>query len=149
MYHYCEWHGGEQIIVLLNLDGKPHFRAIYDIYTVTRNELKTVLNMSAQAGQSGVVNTSSVELTDQDDFQKVKRRNRHISNYTSQIAKKSAKPVPASTAVNLPLRTVLTRKFLAPVRTTDMDTARTWRLLAQRIHYRNSRLPENHVGRYQ
>jgi hypothetical protein len=71
----------------ISLDRKPHFRAFYDMYTVTPTELKTVLKMSAQAGQSGVVNTTSVESTSQDDFREVKRRKRLISNYTSKIDK--------------------------------------------------------------
>jgi hypothetical protein len=29
------------------LDGKPLFRALYDIYTVTLNELKAILTVSA------------------------------------------------------------------------------------------------------
>jgi hypothetical protein len=47
---------------------------------------------------------------------------RHISNNTSQRAKKSAKPVLTSAAIKLPLEIVLTRNFFAPLRTTDMDT---------------------------
>jgi hypothetical protein len=47
--------------------------------------LKDVLKMSAEAGQSGAVNKTSVESTAQnDDFQEVTRR-------TSQTAKKSSK----------------------------------------------------------
>jgi hypothetical protein len=43
-----------------------------------------------------------VKSTSQDDvFQEVKRHKRHISNNTSQTAKKLTKPVPTSTAVKL------------------------------------------------
>jgi hypothetical protein len=38
-----------------SLDGKPLFRALYGIFTVTLNEPKAVLKVSAQTGQSGVV----------------------------------------------------------------------------------------------
>jgi hypothetical protein len=70
-------------------DGKPLFSAPYGMYIVTPNELKAVLKMSAQEGQSGAVNKTSVESTAQDDdFQEIKRRKRHIYNATSQIAKK-------------------------------------------------------------
>jgi hypothetical protein len=57
-----------------------------------------------------------------DDFPEVKR---HISNNTSQRDKKSIKPVPASGALKMPPKAVLTRKLLAPLRTTDMDKETT------------------------
>jgi hypothetical protein len=76
------------------LDGKPLFSTPYGKYTVTLNELKAILKVSAQAGISGAVNKTSVESTAQDDdFQEVKRRKRHIYNDTSQTVKKSTKPV--------------------------------------------------------
>jgi hypothetical protein len=81
--------------------------------------------VSAQAGQSGAVAKTSVESTAQDNFQKVKRHKRYISNKTSQATKKSTKPVPTSTAVKLPPKAVLTHNFLAPLRTTDMDMKAT------------------------
>jgi hypothetical protein len=60
------------------------------MYTVTLNELKAVLKVSAPTGQSGIVSNTSVESTAQGDgFQKVKIRKRHISNDTSQTAKNS------------------------------------------------------------
>jgi hypothetical protein len=37
------------------LDGKPLFSAIYNMYTVTLNELKAILKVRAQPGQSGVM----------------------------------------------------------------------------------------------
>jgi hypothetical protein len=60
-----------------------------------------------------------------DDFQEIKRRKRHISDNYSQTAKKSTKPVPIAAAVILLLKVVLTRNFFAPLRTTDMDTMTT------------------------
>jgi hypothetical protein len=48
--------------------GKPLFRSLYDMYTVTLNELKAILKTSAQARQSGVVNITSVTSTAQDYF---------------------------------------------------------------------------------
>jgi hypothetical protein len=104
------------------VDRKPLFSALYGIYTVTLNELK----VSAQAGQSGAVNKTSLESRVLDDnFQEVKRRMRHFSNDTSQTAKKSNKSVPTSTAVKLPPKPVLTRNFFAPLTTTDMGTGTT------------------------
>jgi hypothetical protein len=40
------------------LNGKLLFSALYGIYSLTFNELKTVLKVSAQAGQSGAVTKS-------------------------------------------------------------------------------------------
>jgi hypothetical protein len=59
------------------------------------------------------------------DFQDVKEHKTHNSNVTSQSAKKSTKPVPASAAYKLPPKTVLSRNFFAPLRTTDIDTQTT------------------------
>jgi hypothetical protein len=105
------------------LDGRPLFNILYGIYAITLNELKAVLKVSAQEGQSGAVNKTSVETTLQDDdFQEVKKRRRHISNNTSQTAKKSTKPVSASSAIKTPPKVALTHNFFAPLRTTVMDT---------------------------
>jgi hypothetical protein len=59
------------------------------------------------------------------DLHEVKRHKRHISNNTVQTAKKSIKPVPASAAVKLPPKVVLTCNFFTPLRTTDMDMETT------------------------
>jgi hypothetical protein len=55
----------------------------------------------------------------------MKRRERHGSNNTSQIAKKQTKPVPGPAALKLPPKAVLTRNFFTPLGTTDMDTETT------------------------
>jgi hypothetical protein len=63
------------------LDGMPLFSALYGVYRATLNKLKAVLKMSAQAGQDNTVNKTSVESVAQDDdFQELKRRKRHLSN---------------------------------------------------------------------
>jgi hypothetical protein len=88
------------------------------------NELKAFLNVNAQAGQSGVVNKTSVDSTAQnDDFREVKRRKRHIYKGTSQTVNKSTKSVPTSTAVKLPPKAVLSSTFFAPLRTDDTTGA--------------------------
>jgi hypothetical protein len=62
------------------------------MYTVTLNELKAVLKVRAQAGQSGTVNKTSLEsMAVDDDFRELKRCKRHISSDTSQTARKSTK----------------------------------------------------------
>jgi hypothetical protein len=67
-----------------SLDGEPLLSALY-IYTATLNELKTILKVSAQAGQSGAVHTNSVESTAQDDnVQEVRDARCVISNDNSQ-----------------------------------------------------------------
>jgi hypothetical protein len=108
------------------LDGKLLLSALYGMYTVSLNELKAVLKVSAQAGQSGAVNKTSAESTAQDDdFQEVKRRKRHISNYTWRTAYKSTKPIQTSEAFKLLPKEMLTRTFFAPLRTTEMITETT------------------------
>jgi hypothetical protein len=58
------------------------------MYTVALNELLTLLNVNAQAGQSGAVTKTALESAAcDDDFEEVKRRKRHICNDTSQTAK--------------------------------------------------------------
>jgi hypothetical protein len=66
------------------IDGKPLFGALFGMHTVTLNELKAMMNVSAQAGRSGIVNKTSVEsMAQDDDLQEVKRWKRHTSNNTS------------------------------------------------------------------
>jgi hypothetical protein len=65
------------------LDGKPLFSTLYGKYMVILKDLKAVLKVNVLAGQSGIVNKTSVESTGQDeDFQEVNRPKRHISNNT-------------------------------------------------------------------
>jgi hypothetical protein len=93
------------------------------MYAITMNELKAVPKLSAQEGQSGTLNKTSVDSAAQDDdFHEVKRCKRHTSNNT---AKKLTKPVPTSAAVKMLPKSVLTRNFFTPLRTTDMDTETT------------------------
>jgi hypothetical protein len=113
------------------LDGKLLFSALYGMYAIALNELKTVLKVSAPAGQSRAVNKISLKPTAQDDdFQEVKRSKSYISNDTSQAAKKSTKSVAISTAVKLPPKAVLTRNFL------HLSEIMTWtrELQEQRTH---------------
>jgi hypothetical protein len=93
------------------------------MYTVTLIELMAV---SAQAKHSDTVNkTSSESMAQDDNFRKVKKRKRHNFNDASQSAKNSTKRVPISAAVKLPPKAMSTCNFLAPPRTTDMDTETT------------------------
>jgi hypothetical protein len=108
------------------LQGKLLFSALYGIYTLTLNELKAVLKVKAQTGKCGAVTKTSLESAAHDDnFQEVKRCKRHISNDTSQTAKKLITSAPKSAAGKLPTKTVITRNFFAPLRTNDMDTEST------------------------
>jgi dsDNA-specific endonuclease/ATPase MutS2 len=95
------------------LDGKTLSSALYGMYAVTLNELKAILKVSAQVGQSDAVNKTSVESTTQDDnFQEVRRHKRHISNNTLQTAKNSTKPVQTSAAVKMPPKAVVNLQLL-------------------------------------
>jgi hypothetical protein len=97
------------------------FLALFTACTLTLNELKAILRASAQAGQNGAVKKASVESTAQDDdFQVAKRRNNN-----SRTDNNSNKPVPTSANVKLPPKAVLTLRFFAPLRTTDMGTETT------------------------
>jgi hypothetical protein len=98
---YCECRGGEQSKFCKAPGGKPLFTALYGMHSVTLNELKAVLKVSAEEGQSDAANKISVESTVQDDaFQEVKRRMRHISNNTSQTGKNSTKAFPRTAAAS-------------------------------------------------
>jgi hypothetical protein len=94
------------------LNGKPLSSALYGMYTGTLNEMKAVLKRSAQEGQSGAVNKTSVESTTQgDNSQGVKRRKKHVCNDTSQTTKKSTKTAPTSTDVKMSPKIVLNRNL--------------------------------------
>jgi hypothetical protein len=53
---YCEQCGGEESKFNKAVDGRPLYGALCGMYTVTLNDLKTILNVSSQAGQSVAVN---------------------------------------------------------------------------------------------
>jgi hypothetical protein len=106
-----------------HLDGKPLFSALYVMYAVALNELKTVLKLATQAGQSGGVNKTSVESTAQnDDFREVKTHKRRYSDDTSQTAKKSTISIPKSADFRLPTKAVTTRNLFAPLKTNNTET---------------------------
>jgi hypothetical protein len=76
---YCEKCGGEQSKICKALEGKPLFSALYGMYTVTLNELKAVIKVTAQAGRSSAMNRTSVESTAQDDtFREVKTQETYL-----------------------------------------------------------------------
>jgi hypothetical protein len=69
---YCEERRGEENKVLQESRREASFSALYGMCSVRVNKLTTVLKLGAQAGQSGVMNKTSVEPTTQDnDFQEV------------------------------------------------------------------------------
>jgi hypothetical protein len=86
------------------LRGKPLFRALYGTYTVTLNELKTVLKARSQAGQAKKA----------DDFKEVRSRKRHS---TGEAARTPKKTTVAPTAEK-----VTTNNYIAPLRAAHMDT---------------------------
>lgn len=71
------------------------FSAPYGRYMVTLNELKAVLQVSAQAGQSGVANKTLVESMAQEE----KRRKRQISTDTLQTAKNQSQEPQLSSCI--------------------------------------------------
>jgi hypothetical protein len=81
-------------------------------------KLKTILKGSKRVAKSGAVNKTSLKSTAQDDdFQEVKRRKRHISTDTSETNQ--------SQYPQLPPKAVPSRNLFAPLRTNDMDTETT------------------------
>jgi hypothetical protein len=86
------------------LQGKPLYSALYGSYTVTLNELKSLLKSSTQARQT----------SQGDGFQEVRSRKRHSTAEAARSPKKAAVPTPAGQ--------VPTKNFFAPLRTAQMDT---------------------------
>jgi hypothetical protein len=103
------------------LDGKPLFSALYGMYMITLKELQAVLKVNSQTGRSVAVNKTSVETTQDYDFQEIKRRRRRVFNDASETTMKSTKSVPISTTVKQTPKAVRTRHYFAPLRTNDMD----------------------------
>jgi hypothetical protein len=85
------------------LRGKPLFSALYGTYTVTLNELKTVLQASSQAGKTKQA----------DGFQEDRSRKRQFSGEAACTPKKASVAPPAVTT---------TSNFYAPLREAHMDT---------------------------
>jgi hypothetical protein len=81
------------------LRGKTLFSALYGTYTVTLNELKSVLKASSQKG---------------DGFKEVRNRKRHSSQEATNSPRKATLPAPSTK--------VATKNFFAPLRTANMDT---------------------------
>jgi hypothetical protein len=103
-----------------SLDGKLLFSALYGMYMLTLIELRA---LSAQVKHGDSLNkTSSESMAQDDDFWEVKKRKRHNSDDTSQLAKNSTKTVPISAAFKLPPKELSTRNFFALLRTTCTDT---------------------------
>jgi hypothetical protein len=67
------------------LQGKPLYTALYGSYTVTLNELKSLLKSSTQARQT----------SQGDCFQEVRSRKRHSTAEAARSPKKAAVPTPA------------------------------------------------------
>jgi hypothetical protein len=81
------------------LRGKTLFSALNGTYTVTLNELKSLLKASSQQG---------------DGFKGVRIRKQHSSQEATNTPKKATLPAPSAK--------VTTRNFFAPLRTANMDT---------------------------
>jgi hypothetical protein len=96
--HYNQLGRGEQNFCKA-LQRKTLLSALYSTYTVTLNELKSLLKASSQQG---------------DDFKEVRNRKRHSSQEATNTPKKATLPTPSGK--------VATRNFFAPLRTANMDT---------------------------
>jgi hypothetical protein len=113
----------KSVNICKGLEGKPLFSPLYGVYTVTLNELKADLKVSAQERQSGVITKLQWSQRPRTVTSRKRRDPRGISLIIlRRQPKKSSKQVPTFAADKLPPRAVLTRKFFAPFRTTDMNT---------------------------
>jgi hypothetical protein len=88
----------------LALQGKTIYRALYGTYTVTLNELKSLLKASNQAVQSN----------QGDGFKEVRSRKRHS---TAEAARSPKEAVIPTSAGQVP-----TTNFFAALRASSMDT---------------------------
>jgi hypothetical protein len=97
------------------LSGKTPFSALYGTYTVALQELKALLKVGTTSPQTAKTPTQ------EEGFQEVRRRKRHSSNEAARTSKKILVTA-APAAVNTTPKTVPTRNFFAPLRTSSMDT---------------------------
>jgi hypothetical protein len=86
------------------LQGKTLHSAQYGTYTVTLNDLKSLLKSNSQPSQG-------------DGFQEVRSRKRHFTAEAARSPKKTAVPTPTGQ--------VLTKNFYSPLRATNMETEAT------------------------
>jgi hypothetical protein len=99
------------------LGGKTLYSALYGTYTVALQELKALLKASTTAVPTP---TSKPTSTQEDGFTEVRRRKRQSSDKAAQSSKKAV-PTAVSALADTPAK-VTTRNFIAPLRTTNMDT---------------------------
>jgi hypothetical protein len=84
--------------------------ALYGTYTVTLNDLKSILEATNSAEKS------TEKPAQEEGFQEVRRRKRHSTTETAPTSKKQCLPE------RLPPKEVATRNFFAPLSTAEMGT---------------------------
>jgi hypothetical protein len=97
------------------LSGKTLFSALYGSYTVTLNDLRTLLKVITSTGRP--TETESEKPTQEEGFKEVRRRKRRSTTDSAPTSKK-ATAAAASTSTN----EVATRNFFPLLRATIMDT---------------------------
>jgi hypothetical protein len=95
------------------LTGKILFSVLYGTYTVTLNDLKSLV----KARSSETFKTLPAKPAQEEDFKEVRRRKRQNTTESAPISKK-----PSAAAGNTTKNEVSTRNFFAPLRVTSMDT---------------------------
>jgi hypothetical protein len=105
------------------LKGKNLFSALYDTYSVTLGDLKSVLQGSASKPNSCKATAAGQVAMEapEDGFREQRRRKRNNSEELRQSSNKKAALQAAKTYV--PRAVAATRNYFAPLRTTEMDTA--------------------------
>lgn len=103
---------GNRVNYCKALSGKTLVSALYGNYTVTLNELKSLVKASA---------TGSKNPAQEEGFKEVRRRKRHSTTETAPTSKKTTAATEITAA-----KEVTTRNYFAPLRATmDTDTTTT------------------------
>jgi hypothetical protein len=93
------------------LTGKILFSALFGTYTVTLNDLKSLVKATSSE------TSKTAKPAQEEDFKEVRRRKRQNTTESTPISKK-----PSAAAGNIPKNEVSTRNIFAPLRVTSMDT---------------------------
>ncbi|XP_023725873.1 uncharacterized protein LOC111874531 [Cryptotermes secundus] len=94
------------------LKGKILFSALYGTYTVTLNDLKSLVK-----ARTSEATKTQTKPSQEEDFKEVRRRKRQSTTESAPTSKKAA----AATG-NTQTKEVPTRNYFAPLRVTTMDT---------------------------
>jgi hypothetical protein len=97
------------------LSGKTICSALYGTYTVTLNELTSLVKVSIFTEESSAIEGTEKQPNMEEGFQEVRRCKRHSTDETAKTVKKAAVQAKMSPTVNSsPPKEVTTQNFFAP-----------------------------------